>query len=589
MWGFNIALPTGATESPTSATTPAEADAEPPSDAAPAEEAPAPTSPVVESGLFERPTLGPSLRERREKAEAARLNASKMKARAAAQAAAAKAAEQKQQSQAETAEPASPSAQPSPRAVKRATPRRPSSPGQNSGRSTASSTFSTGRAPILAASCPLDLALMVKDQARKRSPRTPRLSPRTGTPRTNALVPSLDEPSIVELRHANPGMNIGFYAAAGAPDNDRNRGSVELLTASAFAESLRHYPPTHKMQDISSSPRGPDHPTGSLTSRASTTSRAMPCTHEEPYAPWSGNTHTLRQALNAEEDFGSWVHMEASLRRRLGLMSGDADWHASQLHPAWAPERNKSLLGNAARYKERAHRSLLGREMAEELALESARTSTSTATTPTGRMISPFAKSSFLSSSSRSSLHEALPGRLDHPSVQLDGLANRRRIPYDGVTTDAYNAYAAVAPPDDDEVSILWTPEQSSVSALHFSTDPSRREEGEPLKSGALTPRVLQILQQSAELTTPKSTPRGNAPAAGDAEEASDVPQLTSPRNEHALSKLSLERLLAERKGRSIVAEVAALAPAPAVELTWTGKPKTVFGRYGGRQLGNVE
>ena len=55
------------------------------------------------------------------------------------------------------------------------------------------------------------------------------------------------------------------------------------------------------------------------------------------------------------------------------------------------------------------------------------------------------------------------------------------------------------------------------------------------------------------------------------------------------MSKLSLEKLLAERKGRSIVAEVAALAPAPAVELTWTGKPKTVFGRYGGRQLGNVE
>ena len=78
MWGFNIALPTAAAEAPTSATTPAEADAEPPSDAAPAEEAPAPTSPVVESGLFERPTLGPSLRERREKAEAARLNASKL-------------------------------------------------------------------------------------------------------------------------------------------------------------------------------------------------------------------------------------------------------------------------------------------------------------------------------------------------------------------------------------------------------------------------------------------------------------------------------------------------------------------------------
>ena len=86
MWGFNIALPTAAA-APTSAPTPAEADAEPPSDAAPAEAAPAPTSPVVESGLFERPTLGPSLRERREKAEAARLNASKMKARAAAQAA----------------------------------------------------------------------------------------------------------------------------------------------------------------------------------------------------------------------------------------------------------------------------------------------------------------------------------------------------------------------------------------------------------------------------------------------------------------------------------------------------------------------
>ena len=101
---------------------------------------------------------------------------------------------------------------------------------------------------------------------------------------------------------------------------------------------------------------------------------------------------------------------------------------------------------------------------------------------------------------------------------------------------------------------------------------------------------MLQILQQSAELTTPKSTPRGNAPAAeGDADEASDVPQLTSPRNEHALSKLSLERLLAERKGGASSQRWQRWRPLAAVELTWTGKPKTVFGRYGGRQLGNVE
>jgi hypothetical protein len=52
------------------------------------------------------------------------------------------------------------------------------------------------------------------------------------------------EPPIVEVRLADPCTNISFFSGSGAPDNDRRCEARSLLTAAAFAESLRSYPPS---------------------------------------------------------------------------------------------------------------------------------------------------------------------------------------------------------------------------------------------------------------------------------------------------------------------------------------------------------
>jgi hypothetical protein len=190
--------------------------------------------------------------------------------------------------------------------------------------------------------------------------------------------------------------------------------------------------------------------------------------------------------------------------------------------------------------------------------------------------------------------------------AQLDGLTNRRRIPADGVTTDAYEAFAAAAPGhDDDDDESVWgpsaattcSPPESWRSSTCSTARGSREQYPTQLRThsparpahahgrsahaprsgagacadlsrgaeastackvarelhGALAPAVLTILRIAAAAKGARHAKARASPDAGARSQA------------HALSTEGLAALRAERNGRRIVAQLhARMSSAPA-------------------------
>ena len=103
-----------------------------------------------------------------------------------------------------------------------------------------------------------------------------------------------------EIRSVDMHTDIDYFAAGGAPDNDRRMKEQSWLCSQAFIESLRVYPDPFEKRPV-----------------------ALP---GESIA-FSGNTQSARRPHTE--------HVETAMRRRLSIAPADAEWLEEQLPQRW--------------------------------------------------------------------------------------------------------------------------------------------------------------------------------------------------------------------------------------------------------------
>ena len=103
-----------------------------------------------------------------------------------------------------------------------------------------------------------------------------------------------------EIRSVDMHTDIDFFAAGGAPDNDRKMKEASWLCSQAFIESLRVYPDPFKLR---------------------------PVTLPGESIAFSGNTQSARRPHTE--------HLETAMRRRLSIAPVDSEWLPEQLPQEW--------------------------------------------------------------------------------------------------------------------------------------------------------------------------------------------------------------------------------------------------------------
>ena len=254
---------------------------------------------------------------------------------------------------------------------------------------------------------------------------------------------------------------------------------------------------------VESTPRAPGSAPSSsrrsLPSGGSASRRSIIQRHDRPLLHEPGYMHILAREMqrNGREDLLEVVDDQGTSMHMWGQ-----DWTPRQLQHSWVPEVRQSIAGHTARYRARA-RQTLG-VAAANLDLE-----------PTISCVPADAEASTPAKSRRKGRARgyAVRQHLLDPSLELDGISNRRRIPADGVTTDAYDAFvSARAQPEDggrapSPVSWTSTPDVSVDASPRGSPSmcraprenwPSAPPIDRDQARGDLTPSVLNIVQQGS-------------------------------------------------------------------------------------------